>query len=734
LALGLVAPSTHASIFDGIPLNSRSEVVGLVVLLCCAVVFKAHRSLQQVLKRKRAGYLALLGVLIALIPLRFVAFAHSDESGRFRACYQPTNEWSAGSQCEPSFENFARSNATRFDSVIDFGEREESPSGTIVTSNWNLGFVNDLRFNVYPWENGNPDLVRFPFEAAWSADLAGYSSDRLIRITHIGEGTLRLGAETFELTTSYSTPVTQDFVLRSGEHEFELNFTFDSLVSRSDSVVPGPYAAMKVGIQEPDSGEWSLLSPKDLGWGVRAFGVINDLVYLTGIAAIALSAVLSRRRTFLHALAVVVPVAAVCSLASGTLASLAGFSVPIWIVALAGAAAVSWLLFRQKEALGVGLPLLGLVLTTNLTTRIFPTLTYVDFKDRGGDWLTYEHMARGILASRSLQGGEDVFFYQPAFRYMLFISHMLFGDGNWGITFLLTLVFIGGVLYLVWRISRLSLGGNEKFVWGLAGSFTALALLFLHSEPLQVLLSFPTTEIPNWGILIVVAALLLPRPSLRHIAIASSLLGLTIVTRPNHLFVALALMGFIVWANRALLRNRKTLMTVIGPFVGVSLLPLIHNLWYGRRFVLLTSGSDVVRDLSFGEFMTFPTDAEVRQVLGDKIKLFFNQSPIADGGSAIRWLIAGFIALWIVGLVMVVSRRQWRSANWLLLVVPLAYLPTMILYEVLIYYPRHILALHLGFGVFGLVVAVLASNPRVDDLDQSTTSRPQRKQPARSRR
>lgn len=162
-----MVPSSHVALLDGIPLNGLTEVVLFCVLLICTLFLKAHRTIFDLLSDHRALRRGLLAILIVVIPLRLVLFAATDDSGVFRGCYRPANEWSHSGDCEASYENFGRTSATRFDSVIDFGERSEPLTGVITNTNWNLGFVNDLRFNVYPWEEGNPDLIRFPFSANW---------------------------------------------------------------------------------------------------------------------------------------------------------------------------------------------------------------------------------------------------------------------------------------------------------------------------------------------------------------------------------------------------------------------------------------------------------------------------------------------------------------------------------------------------------------------------------------
>ena len=47
-------------------------------------------------------------------------------------------------------------------------------------------------------------------------------------------------------------------------------------------------------------------------------------------------------------------------------------------------------------------------------------LGVVLLRSGGNDFLTYEGFARTILDTWSFQGGEDVFYYQPAFRYLRF--------------------------------------------------------------------------------------------------------------------------------------------------------------------------------------------------------------------------------------------------------------------------------------------------------------------------
>ena len=49
------------------------------------------------------------------------------------------------------------------------------------------------------------------------------------------------------------------------------------------------------------------------------------------------------------------------------------------------------------------------------------SLGAVLIRDGGSDYLAYESFARSILDTWSLEAGEAVFYYQPFFRYLLFL-------------------------------------------------------------------------------------------------------------------------------------------------------------------------------------------------------------------------------------------------------------------------------------------------------------------------
>ena len=71
-----------------------------------------------------------------------------------------------------------------------------------------------------------------------------------------------------------------------------------------------------------------------------------------------------------------------------------------------------------------------LYITVFTTLRTFHRLGVATLREGGSDPLAYESQARSILETWSLEGGEPVFFMQPAFRYVRFLERLVLGDGD----------------------------------------------------------------------------------------------------------------------------------------------------------------------------------------------------------------------------------------------------------------------------------------------------------------
>jgi hypothetical protein len=107
------------------------------------------------------------------------------------------------------------------------------------------------------------------------------------------------------------------------------------------------------------------------------------------------------------------------------------------------------LLFRRL-ALWVGGAALFTTVVVEVLSRV-QNFETVLFRSRGDDWMTYQAFAREMLAGNPLRGAEDVFYYQPGYRYVLFVLRLLFGDGDAAVAIALIASFVIGALVLAQR-------------------------------------------------------------------------------------------------------------------------------------------------------------------------------------------------------------------------------------------------------------------------------------------
>jgi hypothetical protein len=206
-------------------------------------------------------------------------------------------------------------------------------------------------------------------------------------------------------------------------------------------------------------------------------------------------------------------------------------------------------------------------------------LDHVYYRGGGEDSLTYESEARSILDTGSLRGGESVFYYQPAMRYLQFGMHFVFGDSDALLfaiaTAALTIAVSAGVMILL-RSTQMTRGQQ------CAAAIGALLLLMLVTAP-QVtdLIRAAYPEYPTWALLALSLPFVATRRS-RHVALVVALLASCFLLRTNQapLVSFLALLVLV----HAWHRDRRAALWAAATFVALIFLPLVHNLWYGGRF------------------------------------------------------------------------------------------------------------------------------------------------------
>ncbi len=144
-------------------------------------------------------------------------------------------------------------------------------------------------------------------------------------------------------------------------------------------------------------------------------------------------------------------------------------------------------------------------------------------------------------------------------------------------------------------------------------------------------------------------------------------------------------------------------------FGAVCLLPLAHNLYYGGRTVLFTTTATdpATLGMPIGTLAKVPSDATAPAELSVQLRglLFLPPWPSRVSAGDFAVVLHGLQAAWIAALWLAWRRRLPADVT-LLVLVPALYLAVHIVYDVRIYYPRHILA---GYFAMGLVAMAAAA-------------------------
>ncbi|MFM8248658.1 MAG: hypothetical protein ACKOAE_05355 [Acidimicrobiaceae bacterium] len=339
------------------------------------------------------------------------------------------------------------------------------------------------------------------------------------------------------------------------------------------------------------------------------------------------------------------------------------------------------------------------------------------FRGRDSDWLAYQGYAKTIFNTASLQGGEAVFWFQPANRYFIFLQHLIFGENDVFLAILsgIAIIFIGALLA---RNATKLVSGNSATINFVA--FVAAILLLMSEQIFQTFASAPASELVA-AILIMscFAAILSSHFSVGTAYAVTVLAALTSQFRAEQVFGAvlifvllqLVLESKLGYVNLVL----RTRLTIV--FGLITSLSLIHNLYYGDSFTFFTGTNQRGNyEISLSELLNFFSDSRVREVIFTKLRMIFTFNfplePLEVG-----FLI--FHLMWLSALALVIKTRSRDLVTWMAIVFPFLYLIPLLPYEIVTYFPRRIIAIQLAFGVSALfALSRLRSDSvrRVDDL------------------
>jgi hypothetical protein len=691
----LVLPSANFGRFDGLPLDTLPELVGLLLLLPLTV----SGALRRYLRRRigawgRVAPAVLVALGLAAVGGKLALFASGTYQG-FVGCYRSTLVPPPTGPCERSYANpWFRYSVTRIDSAID-----------LEPERWNLGFLNAMRFDFTSRPvHDRPLRDRIPLEVVWQGVIER-PTPWMARLTYVGAGTLRLGVRApgdegpdLRLPRHYAEATTVQLGIPAGRHRVELAYRFDDGTRWPAPSPVGPGATVRFEQDgpggSPGTGMLVEAAPPAAVWRVLA-AAVDSIVLVLG-ATVTLSYLVLLRRDWWLALLIVIAGLAVSRFPTEAVGLPTAFGVFMALLCLA--LALFGRTWRRRLVLSF---FSAAYLNVCLLLSSIPRLDLVLYRPPS-DALVYESQARSILETWSLQGGEPVFRFQPGFRYWRFVERLVLGDGDPIVSIVALTALAWGCL---WAIARLWRRPAPSWPCGLAYALGAGLLLGLAtSTPVATFVEAPLSEYPTWILLPLTFTLLFTTRRARRWLAGGILGGIVVLCRLNHLPAILGYLAVFGW-QRWRTAPRAAALTV-GLALAMLTLPPIHNRYYGgpateAHRIMNVNRAALAIDPS--RLARLHRDPDVRRDLGDQVRgilyVHGGRGTTTEPDRFARLMIRGLQWLWLGTAIVVLPRRGLAPGAKSLLLVPLLYFVVHLLYTVDTYYPRHILAGHFALGV-----------------------------------
>lgn len=686
----LLFPSINSQQFNGLPLSHWAEFFVLILILPF-LFSKELRHKVESLFRKPVLFLKIFyGLLVFIFLFKVVLLVAGEQEG-FRGCYSSPAEWAVmdsgtdlNGGCEKSYEDlFQLSGATRIDRTIAF-----------TPDSWNLVFLNSLRYDFPDQEMGTIPRSRIPINVNWRGKISLEKATSII-IQYVGEGNLKIGDLGYSLPPSYRQINYFPVDLPAGSRDLVLDYSFDDH-SRTgqDEESWGPKAQISIVLEDNIPG--GLLHAQSPGFAQGIIAIVCDLVFvllLFPLLVIVVREIVVSKWVFLF----VVFFLCIC------------YALPFsdrvrelcMIMGLIG----FWLWHCLRVPFRPITIYLVLSLFSMAIILIFlPNAARVMLRNAWDDPLKHESEAYSILSSGSLKGGEEVFYAQPMYRYIKFTEHAVFGDGETFPYIAQLGVFLGGAFYLAGSVLKRGVFRWRKILLGVLGSL----ILFLGGYYVSIVIRAGLSEYLTWSLFLWV----LPSIGFGGSALACLAgmiaLAFSFTIRTNQLFAVLYMMlpGFCsLWK-----KNVKLFFLGLLIVVGIMLLPLAHNWYYGHALVFTTTSLSTAQNLPLPPsvwiaFLQGDSAAAASVLAHVRLLFLFTDVPLST------WLVllpmaAGFI-IWAIVIGYSVIRK--RISDCLFLSIPMIYLAPHLFFDVKIYYPR---LFFIGYLAMMAVVSIwLARKP-----------------------
>lgn len=248
----------------------------------------------------------------------------------------------------------------------------------------------------------------------------------------------------------------------------------------------------------------------------------------------------------------------------------------------------------------------------------------------GDDWLTYEHLSRAIIGGDPLlrepglsPGQGSPFYYQPLYPYFLSLTHLLFGDGFFGMAFVQRLLVGACAGWIALTTTTLfgTRAGWIAAVWG------GLAIYIMAGRWAGVPLADPLfMPLLAWWVWLLVKSA--SDASLRSVVHAGLVGGVATLVRSTLLLAWPLVMPAWVIARRA--RRVRALTVLVAVCLGVVGVATVRNWVVSGQFVPVSTTFGI--NLLLGNQPAAPLDPapQDRVSLYDRLGIETNTRTVAE--------------------------------------------------------------------------------------------------------
>jgi len=316
------------------------------------------------------------------------------------------------------------------------------------------------------------------------------------------------------------------------------------------------------------------------------------------------------------------------------------------------------------------------------------------FMWRDSDWYVNHGNARLVFVDSFLRGGESVFYARTGPRYLIFAGQFLLGEND----ILIGLIAMtAGFLALFFLVSQFAITHESVLGHATATTIAFIGMIFLGDQIITAFGFLVTSEYTTWVGLLGVTCFLIKQVSERRIWVSTSVAAVTsllIHFRPNIVFVCLALIALVLLRidRRGGMSTTRQFFWAITVFLTILPISLIHNLFYGGRFVPFTENAaqTVARHKRFywsGIWSELGLHGAV-ELIWEQTRILMYWTPPNDPNLAI--IFWGSQMLLIAALALRLRTGCLLQPRSLVSLLPLTYVAPMVSYDLSSYYPRHI--------------------------------------------